>query len=157
MVNTSQTTMDVVELLKQDHETVESLLSEVKSEQGGKRLEVLKTIRREFLLHSDVEEQIVYPAYKECMDSREARVDVAESVDEHRLVKELIEQMLDLDPGSVQFDGKLKLLRESIQHHVKEEEQKMFPEMRQECSEDQLRTLARRVEEMKQKQGKKYG
>jgi hemerythrin superfamily protein len=114
---------DAVALLKQDHRTVEDLFEQFEkaSGEGGKQ-KLAEQICLELSVHSMIEEEIFYPA---CEGKVEEDL-IKEAYVEHDGAKILIAQIQDGDGQSDDFfDAKVKVLQEQIEHHVKEEEQRM--------------------------------
>lgn len=52
---------------------------------------------------------------------------IAEATVEHTTLKDLIAQVEGVEPDGEMFDAKIKVLAEYVKHHVKEEENEMFP------------------------------
>lgn len=140
---------DVLRLLKDDHEKVRKLFQELERAPSRKAKSVLQKLKHEIDLHSEVEEQIVYPAFRNAAGSKEAKVMVAESMTEHMLVDVLMGQLQDLRAGTAEFEGKVSVLKESVLHHAKEEEKEMFPAMRKAAHAEDLVDLGRQVLERK--------
>lgn len=120
--------IDAVVLLKQDHAAVKSMFDEY--EKLGARAFVSKqklarTICLELTKHALAEEEIFYPAVREKGDEAEDLVD--EATVEHASAKDLIAQINSMDAHDDLYDAKVKVLGEYIDHHVKEEENEMFP------------------------------
>lgn len=119
---------NVITLLTEDHQKVTKLFKDFESSKAGKRkAELVAKICKELIVHTTVEEEIVYPAAREAMDEE----DLMDEADvEHAGAKSLIAQLQKAQPGSDHYDAKVKVLSEYIKHHVKEEREKMFPKMR---------------------------
>ncbi|MGK5059595.1 hemerythrin domain-containing protein [Janthinobacterium sp. LB2P49] len=124
--------MDAIEMLTQDHQAVKELFEqyEALSDRSlvSKRKLALK-ICLELTKHATAEEEIFYPAVLQA--SRENKELVDEAVVEHASAKELIAQIVAMAPGEDLYDAKVKVLSEQIEHHVKEEEEEMFPKARE--------------------------
>ena len=58
-------------------------------------------------------------------------------------------------PGSVEFSGRIKVLKELLEHHIEEEEQEMFTDAAKLMSKEQLETLGKQMEEKKKNNLKK--
>lgn len=119
--------MDAVSLLKQDHREVESMFKEFeqldsKSEKG----KLASKICLMLTVHATIEEELLYP--KAHAEIEEDLVD--EAIVEHASAKQLIAEIESMNPGDHLFDAKVKVLGEYVQHHVKEEEDEMFPQLR---------------------------
>jgi hemerythrin superfamily protein len=122
--------VDAVQLLKNDHRTVEGLFEEFENAKGGKaKQRIANQICMELIVHAQIEEEIFYPAVKDAVEEEiytEAHV-------EHDGAKVLIAEILDGDPDDEFYDANVKVLSEMIKHHVKEEEQRdgMFAQAKQ--------------------------
>ncbi|MBD7977230.1 MULTISPECIES: hemerythrin domain-containing protein [Pseudomonas] len=123
--------MNALDLLKQDHETVRELLDRLEktTERAVKsRAEMLQKLQLELQIHTTLEEEIFYPAYTQAGGKEEA-VMAAEAKEEHRTVDSLVlPDLLNTDPGSIPFTGRLKVLKELLEHHIEEEEGELFPQ-----------------------------
>ena len=144
--------MDATELLKEDHETVRDLLK--KYEAAGDRAYQTKKglfeeIKDELEIHSKIEEKIFYPAVKK-LRSADAEEIVDEAIEEHAIVKRLLEELDGLKPQDERFDAKMKVLKENVEHHAAEEEDEMFPEARSGMDEARLEALGSEMAEMKE-------
>ena len=77
---------------------------------------------------------------------------VAEAKEEHRAVEELVlPDLFKTEPGSINFSGRMKVLKELLEHHIEEEEEEMFKDAAKLMSKDQLLELGKQMEE-KQRQ-----
>ena len=79
-----------------------------------------------------------------------------EAKEEHRAVEALVlPDLLDTDPGTVEFSGRIKVLKELLEHHIEEEEEEMFKTAQEIMSAEQLSTLGKQMGEKKVKLMKK--
>ena len=144
--------MNAIDLLIQDHEKIKKLLEQISSttERAAKtRVDVLAQIEAELLSHTQIEEKIFYPAYRDASDKEGVRM-FHEAVEEHRAVSELVlPDLLKTQPDTVQFSGRMKVLKELLEHHIEEEESEMFPEARELLKDDELTRLGKEMEAMK--------
>ncbi|HKB71416.1 MAG TPA: hemerythrin domain-containing protein [Thermoanaerobaculia bacterium] len=143
--------MDATKLLKDDHDEVRALFKEY--EKSGdralaKREELFEQIRDALTVHAEIEEEIFYPAVKAAR-SEDARDEVREAVEEHRIVKTLLAELDAMKPGDEQFDAKMTVLQESVEHHADEEEKEMFKQARKNLSKDRLEALGEEMEARK--------
>lgn len=139
--------MDALELLTEDHNNVKDLFAEIDEADDALKPEIFEEIENELDAHTRIEETIFYPA----MQQQDALRDmVMESLEEHKQVKTLLQEMATLDPASEEFAAKLKVLQENVEHHAEEEEEgKMFPKIRELCSSDELEDLGAKLEAAK--------
>ena len=138
---------DAIALLKQDHKTVETLFR--KFEQAGDNALKLKRrivdqIVRELAVHATIEEQVFYPAVRAKVAKLED--DVLEALEEHHVVKWTLKELENLPPEAERFDAKVKVLMESIRHHLKEEENELFPKVRKAFTPKELKEMAGALE-----------
>jgi hemerythrin superfamily protein len=122
----SESTAHPVAMLKADHRKVEALFRELDEAKGDRKADIAETIARELTVHATLEEQLFYPAVAAVADD-ELRDLVLEAVLEHGSLKMLLGNLEDLDEDDDLFDPTLKVLKEYVQHHVREEEQEMMP------------------------------
>ncbi len=121
---------DAIALLKADHRQVEEWFAAFeKSRSDAKKKKLADQICKALKVHTEIEEEIFYPA------CREARLeeDLMDEADiEHDGAKKLIAEIEAQSPGDDHYDARVKVLSEMIKHHVKEEEQKdgMFAKAR---------------------------
>ena len=138
-------TQDALALLKEDHRKVEKLFEDYESAKGeGRKEKLARQISLELTIHTTIEEEIFYPACTGKIDEdllKEAYV-------EHDAAKLL---MAEIEAGSGQsddfFDAKVQVLGEQIDHHVKEEEEDLFPKVRK--ADIDLKALGEQLSERK--------
>jgi len=137
--------MNAIQMLKEDHKKVRALLSELeKTTPRGvkKRTELLETIAKELRVHTKLEEEIFYPAFKAAREKSDDDKMYFEALEEHRAAGDLVLPDLEkTEPGSDQFSGRAKVLKELIEHHAGEEEKEMFPRARALLSAAELNAL----------------
>jgi hemerythrin superfamily protein len=119
--------MSALELLEQDHREVENFFDEYENlEDDEEKSDLSAKICLALTVHTQIEEEIFYPA------SRKATKDddlLDEAAVEHAGAKELISQIEAMEVGDDLYDAKVKVLGEQVRHHVKEEEEELFPEV----------------------------
>lgn len=149
--------MDAIQLLKQDHEKVKGLLAQLTdttSRAEKTRAELLEKIGKELEVHTTIEEEIFYPAFREAAKNAEDREMFFEAVEEHRAAGDLVlPDLMDTEPGSDRFGGRAKVLKELVEHHADEEEKEMFKRARELLSREQLEDLGMRMEQRKRELG----
>ena len=115
-------TRDAIALLKDDHEKVETLFKDFEQSSGeGRKEKLARQICRELTVHAMIEEEIFYPA---CEGKVEEEL-LKEAYVEHDAAKLLIAEIEAGEPSDDFYDAKVKVLKEEIEHHVKEEEKRM--------------------------------
>jgi hemerythrin superfamily protein len=123
---------DAIAMLKADHAEVHAWFEEYEGlgdRANVSKSKLVKQICQALTIHTQIEEEIFYPAVREAgKDKEEDMVD--EAVVEHASAKDLIAQLQEMDPEDDLYDAKVKVLGELIDHHVEEEEEEMFPDAR---------------------------
>jgi hemerythrin superfamily protein len=119
---------DAIALLKADHDKAQKLFKEYEDAKGeGRKEKLARQICLELTVHTIIEEEIFYPA---CKDAVEEDL-LKEAFVEHDAAKLLIAEIEANEDGSDEFfDAKVQVLSEQIDHHVKEEEEDLFPQAR---------------------------
>jgi hemerythrin superfamily protein len=120
---------DAIALLKADHRTVEELFEKFeKTNSKDRKLKLVKSICEELTLHAELEENFFYPPVRETLKKDGDLLDEAQV--EHNSLKWLIAQLEAEGPDSDLYDAKVTVLKEYVQHHVKEEEKQLFPKVK---------------------------
>lgn len=102
----------------------------------------------ELELHTEIEERLFYPEMKKHPGTKEL---VGEALEEHGEVKRLLKELAQLSPREERWSDMIEELDRAVPHHVREEEEQMFPAARKEISESRTNELGRQIEGMKQK------
>ncbi|CAN7529657.1 hemerythrin domain-containing protein [Acidovorax sp. LjRoot129] len=130
----SQRQKDVCDLLDADHKAVKKMfkdfetLTESKARNAAQqRLDLAREICTELTAHAQVEEEIFYPALRQAIKETDL---LAEAEVEHQTAKDLIAQIRAAETADEEFDARVKVLSEYIDHHVKEERNEIFPKAR---------------------------
>lgn len=136
--------MDAITILKEDHKRVEKLFKALEKQDTS----VVPQICEELKLHAELEEQVFYPAVRgEVPDSTE---EVAESVEEHHVVKILISELEAMADDDEQYLAKATVLMEMVRHHVEEEESELFPEVRENLGRKRLQEVGEQMVALKE-------
>ena len=142
--------MDALELLTADHNRVRGLFTRFKAAKEADDLDTMtvlcRTILNELEVHTTIEEEIFYPAFREAGSSGKADDMTLEAYEEHHVVKLLLEEVPDIDPEDESFDAKVTVLKEIIEHHVEEEQDEMFPMAEKKLGADGLKALGERMQ-----------
>ncbi|WP_020518834.1 hemerythrin domain-containing protein [Catelliglobosispora koreensis] len=132
--------MDGIVLLKEDHKTVSGLFREFEKSKDSAtpaaKRKLVDKIVKELTTHAYIEESIFYPAVRS--EAPDISEHVLESVEEHHVVAWLLSEVKKLDPSDETFDAKVTVLIENVEHHVKEEEEEWFPQVRKALGRNRL-------------------
>src|SRR2546429_4856626 len=136
--------MNAIDLLKQQHEEVNGLFEELEKAQGRAKASVFGRIADALGVHAEIEERIFYPACR----SDETKELLDHSFEEHKEVKTLIADILDMKPSDPEFDPKCEELKSGVLDHVEEEHSELFPKVQKLLGEERLEELGKQMEEM---------
>jgi iron-sulfur cluster repair protein YtfE (RIC family) len=146
--------VDALTLLTADHNRVRGLFARFQAaeeaEETAEMTALAEKIITELEVHTEIEEQIFYPA----IDANEELHDtVSEGVEEHHVAKVLIEEVKGLSPEDDAWAAKIKVLIESVEHHASEEEEEMFPQVAKAFDRAALEDLGQQLEALKAQLG----
>jgi hypothetical protein len=145
---------DASALLKADHRKVEDLFEEYESAKGAvAKRKLAEQICLELVIHTQIEEEIFYPA---CKGKVEGDL-LGEGYVEHDGAKVLIAEIAGGKPSDDFYDAKVSVLAEQIKHHVHEEEgflKGLFAQARR--SDLDLKALGEQLTARKEELLKKY-
>jgi hemerythrin superfamily protein len=139
---------DAIALLKEDHKKVRELLGQYENATGQRRMKLGSQIEQELTVHTTIEEEIFYPAYREAARKKEDKKLFYEAVEEHHVVKLVLPEKDD-GQDNEELKAKAKVLKELVEHHAGEEEKEMFPRARKLFSREELKELGARLAQRK--------
>lgn len=148
---------DAIALLTADHRAVKGLFKQFEQlakqdDVDDEKAQLVRQICNALTVHAQVEEELFYPAVREAIDDD----DLMDEADiEHASARDLIAQLEQLEPGDDQYDARVTVLGEYVDHHVKEEEGEMFVKARKADLDtvDLGAQIAERSEELKTELG----
>jgi hemerythrin superfamily protein len=123
---------DATEVLKQDHKKVKELFKDLAELDGSSpmaaKIALVQAICTELTIHAAIEEELFYPAARKATGDDDL---VNEAQIEHATLKYMINQLLPLQENDAYLKAKVTVLREYTRHHINEEENEMFPKIKQ--------------------------
>jgi hemerythrin-like domain-containing protein len=138
--------MKATDLLKKQHKEVKALFKKVeKTENARERRQLMEQITQQLELHTQIEEEIFYPAVRESGKKAEEMID--EAYEEHHVVKLVLKELPEVNPEDERFEAKMTVLSELIEHHVEEEETEMFKIAEKQLGKDRLNELGDQMAE----------
>ncbi len=128
--------MDIFSMLKKDHTKVKALFKQFEAAKGAKKREIAEEVFQELEVHTQVEEEVFYPALEVEADKKGEEL-VREAYEEHHVVKLLMKELKALGKDEVDiFVAKFTVLQENVEHHIKEEENELFPKAKKLLKDD---------------------
>lgn len=137
-----------IEMLKEDHAKVQKAFKEFEKmdrEDTEAMKQLVQTVCEELKVHTTLEEEIFYPAVREAIEDEDI---MNEAAVEHETAKMLIDQLENMGPDDPNFHATFTVLGEYVKHHIKEEEDEMFPQAKK--TDLDFEDLAQRMKERKQ-------
>ena len=121
---------EILTMLKEDHKRAKKAFRQFEKldphEDAEECQAIVQQTCAELKVHTALEEELLYPAARGLL-SEEDLIDEAEV--EHATAKSLIEQLGRMTPDDEKYGATFKVLGEYVNHHVKEEENEMFPQL----------------------------
>jgi hemerythrin superfamily protein len=139
--------MNAITVLKNDHKQVERIFKQFERLGDGAHKTKRKLVDEmivDLSVHAAIEETVFYPRTR--WEVQTAEDVVLESLEEHHIVKWTLSELEKMDPSDERFDAKVTVLMESVRHHVKEEEEELFPEVSKRLSRKELNELGDELE-----------
>jgi hemerythrin superfamily protein len=133
------TNSDALDLLKMQHDEVEDLFDMIESSTSDDaKAQLFAELADKLAAHAKIEETIFYPAVM----AKQTEEILLESVEEHLAIKRVLADLLELEISDPQFDAKLKVMKEQVGHHAREEEEaELFPKVRKLLAAEDLAAL----------------
>lgn len=139
------------DLLKREHDEVRALFKDFKNASEGamaRKKTAIDQACQKLEVHARLEESIFYPACRNLKDA-DARRMVGESLEEHLIVKRLVQELKRMRGADERFQAKATVLMESVEHHADEEESDLFPPAEREFGDEKLEELGRKMQALK--------
>ena len=136
-------------LIKKDHETVKKLFSQAAKSGAAPadRQALFQKLRLELLPHMQGEEQSLYQVMAQKQAVRE---DALLGEEEHHAAQAIMMELVNMQPGDDRYLAKLKVLKESLEHHIEEEENSILPKARKALSSQEMQQVLAGFQERKQ-------
>ncbi len=139
------------QMLKKEHEELKGILGQLKATKEGdskKREELFQKLKEELVPHMKAEEITFYPPL---LAKKESREDALEGVEEHH-VSDLVFKELEKSPkGDDQWGAKISVFKELVEHHIKDEESKVFKSAEKALDQDEFQIIMKKFDQEKQK------
>jgi hemerythrin-like domain-containing protein len=141
---------DAIVLLKADHKEVKSVFKQFQQageDATAKKGDLVKKMIELLTVHTYLENELIYPEVRRQLP--DLKDDVLESYEEHHVADVLCLELSTMSADHERFDAKTTVLIENVLHHIEEEEQEWFPQVRKGMSRKQLAELGERMLEMR--------
>jgi len=144
--------MKATELLRNAHGLFRRLFAEHLGSSPDKKREIFRTLKREMEIHARIEEELFYPAVVR-LRSGEARAIVRDGLEEHQILEGLLAEIDQMDAKDEGYDERITALRESLERHLHDEEDRIFAQAVSHLSEARLEKIGSDMQARKEKLG----
>jgi hemerythrin superfamily protein len=136
---------DVIAELIVDHREVDEMLTRLQGDQvsAEERQDTMEQVIIELIRHAIAEESYLYPAIEDRVPNGKQIADKERA--DHQEVEELLKQLEGEDPHDPSSRPTLAKLVTDLHQHIADEENNLFPALRQVYSEQELRDLGDKV------------
>ena len=138
-------------MLKKDHGEVKKILGQFKATPESapkKREELLQKLKEELVPHMKAEESTFYPPL---LAKKEAREDAMEGVEEHHVSEMVLKELEKMSKGEEQWGAKMGVFKELVEHHIQDEESKVFKSAEKALDHDEIQNIMNKFDQEKQK------
>ena len=144
--------MKVTVLLKNDHDSLKNLFNNFTKLSGGRAQEgkkdLFNEIRREMLIHFQMEQEIFYAALRESPSARAAEL-VSQAEEQHSAAEKLLQELAGMNGTEKNYAAKMGRLMDDVVRHIDMEEEEIFDEARKNFPEYRLEELGLEMEDRK--------
>jgi hemerythrin-like domain-containing protein len=141
---------DAIVLLKADHKELRRLFKAFESagdDATDRKGQIVNDMIELLTVHTYLENECMYPEVRRLLPDLED--DILESYEEHHVADVLCAELAALDSDAERFDAKTTVLIENVRHHMEEEEQEWFPQVRAGLGRKQLQELGAQLARMR--------
>jgi hemerythrin-like domain-containing protein len=131
--------------LKKEHNEVKGIISQIEKK-GDDSGDLMRQLSKSLDVHMSGEEKYFYPEMKEFPTLHEM---IIEALEEHDAADKVLRKLKWMTFGEAGFNARLKVLKEMLEHHIEEEEKRIFPQASKVVSEDQLKEIEQNYLEYK--------
>jgi hemerythrin superfamily protein len=135
---TEEGEMDILDKLKQEHDEVQDLLSKLQdATAASERKTLVGKIKQALVPHTKAEEKVVYDAVLALKD-KDAQVDGHEGYLEHEWASKTLDRLARIaNAASPEHKAAAKVLKELVDHHIKEEENNIWSDVKDNFSDEE--------------------
>jgi hemerythrin-like domain-containing protein len=147
---------DAIVLLKQDHKEIEKAFKAFERAGANAHKEkerVVKKIIELLTVHTYLENEVMYPRVRALVPALEDDID--ESYEEHHVADLIVMELYGMKPTADRYDAKTTVLIENVRHHIEEEEQEWFPQVREALGRKVLQDIGAEMQQARKKAPKK--
>ena len=137
-------TDDIITELTKDHDEVRAMFAKLRNGAGGEeRDELIREMTVELVKHSVAEEVHLYPLIREVLPDGNKLAD--HEIEEHSEVEQALKDLEKIDHSDPNSSKLVDKVIDDVTHHAAEEENDVFPQLREKCSSEQLHELGDKI------------
>lgn len=147
---------DAIVLLKEDHKEILRTFKEFEKageDAAAAKGRIVDRIIELLTVHTYIENEVMYPRVRELLPDLEDDID--ESYEEHHVADVLVMELAAMKPDAERFDAKTTVLIENVRHHIEEEEDEWFPQVREGLGRKQLQDIGEEMLEARKRAPKR--
>ena len=132
---------ELFQMIQKDHQEVKDILKKIKKTGDGatkEREDLFSKLKMEITPHMKAEEKVFYPPLRE---KKEAREDALQAVEEHHITEIVLKELDGMSKDKEEWMAKLSVFMELVEHHIEEEESKVFKDAEQNLDDKQLQSI----------------
>lgn len=142
---------DILDTLEMEHDEVQELLGKLtESTNAREQKSLVMRIKKALIPHARAEEKVVYDAIL-ALKGKEAKIEGNEGYMEHGLAEQTLKKLEKLTANTPEFMAAAKVLKELLDHHVKEEESDIWAQVRDNFTHEQRARMDRDFRAAKKK------
>jgi hemerythrin-like domain-containing protein len=131
--------MKATALLEQQHRKVRTILRKLENGRADPE-PLLEELANDLTGHMAIEHELFYPAAAEVDHET-----ITEAFEEHALAEVALKRLLATDPSDEAFKARVIAAKELLEHHIKEEEEELFPKVEKKLGEERLNALGKEM------------
>lgn len=137
------------QLLKKDHVEVKGILGQlIETKESKKRESLFQTLRIALVPHMKAEESAFYAPLSA---KKEAREDALEGIEEHHVSEMVLKELEKMPKAEDQWGAKIKVFKELVEHHIKDEESKVFKSAEKTFEKNEIEDIMKKFDKEKEK------
>ena len=139
--------MDALDELREMHVAAKSAFQKIEQASPQERGGLWGKLRPELILHEKIEEQFIYDPMAKDLDGKDSVLANWEPTHEAQVQKatKMIDQIGDMEPSSDSWLNKVRDLKAALEDHIAQEENQIWPKIRQVWGEDKLESASTAV------------
>ena len=139
---------DITIELTKDHNELREMFGKLRAgATGDERVDLVREMTTELVKHSVAEEVHLYPLIRKILPQGDELAD--KELEEHAEVEKALKELETLDPAGARYEQLIEQVIDDVSQHAREEEDVIFPQLREKCDSDELKHLGDKIRRVK--------